>query len=358
MIISPKQARVKITNLLPARFFAFIIALLFCSKMSAQDIHWSQFGNSPLNLSPGQTGVFGGDLRFAANYRNQWRTVPVPYTTFSGSVENKFYHQKGKYDRFFTGSLLLNYDKQGSLNLTSLQIGIPISYTAPVGANNFLTFGVTPMFGQRSFGNTKNLSFDEQWNGCFFDNGTSHTENLLVNNTSLNYFDVSGGINFRTQSATKRSKLDLGAGLHHLNRPNHNFWSDKTGDYKLASKMTFYGLGSLQIARKVDLVGQVLYQKQGTYEEIVSGVGARFHLNMKPYQELALQAGVDFRHRYTDAVIPHVEVHYRTWQLGFSYDINSSNFKQATNNRGGPEVSLIYRLYRVKPLSFKACQII
>lgn len=340
--------------------FRRLFLLLACatfSSLSAQDIHWSQFGNSPLNLSPGQTGVFGGDMRFAANYRNQWRSVPVPYLTFSGSVENKFYHQKGKYDRFFTGSLLLNYDRQGSLRLTSLQIGIPISYTAPLGKQNFLTFGVTPAFGQRAFGTNK-LTFDEQWDGCFYNGGIPTSETILLDNTNLIYFDFSGGINFRTQSATKRSKLDLGGGLHHINRPNHEFWSQAT-DYRLASKMTFYALGQLQIAQRVDLVGHGLYQEQGTYREFVSGIGGRFHLNQKPYQELALQFGLDFRHRYTDAFIPHVEVHYRTWQLGFSYDINSSDFRQATNNRGGPEVSLIYRLYKVKPLpNFKSCQII
>jgi type IX secretion system PorP/SprF family membrane protein len=239
-----------------------------------------------------------------------------------------------------------------------LQIGIPISYTAPLGKNNFLTLGFTPMFGQRSFGNLDKLTFDEQWDGCFFNSGISHTEDLLVNNTNLKYFDLSTGLNFRTQAAEKRSKLDIGAGLHHINRPDHNFWFDQ-GEYRLAQKLTFYGLGSLQVAPKLDVVGHGLYQKQGAYQEIVYGLGGRWHLNTKPYQELALQVGADFRHRYTDAIIPHVEVAYRTWQLGFSYDINTSGFRPATNNRGGPELSLIYRLYRVKPLpNFKACQII
>lgn len=327
------------------------------SPAFGQDIHWSQFGNSPLNLSPGLAGVFGGDMRFVGNYRNQWRSVPVPYLTFSGSAENKFYHRKGLYDRFFTGGVMLNYDRQGSLRLTSLQVGIPVSFTMPINKQNFLTLGATPVFGQRAF-STNKLTFDEQWDGCFFNSGISTTENLLLDNTNLKYFDLSAGINFRTQSATKRSKLDIGAAMHHINRPEHQFWSTAT-DYRLASKSTFYAQGQLQLLSKVDFVAHGLYQKQGTYEEIVSGFGGRFHLNQKPYQELALQVGVDFRHRYTDAFVPHIEVHYRTWQIGFSYDVNTSGFRPATNNRGGPEVSLIYRLYKVKPLpTFKSCQLI
>jgi type IX secretion system PorP/SprF family membrane protein len=342
--------------------FRHLLILLICSisivKISAQDIHFSQSGNSPLNLSPAQAGVFGGDMRFVGNYRNQWRSVPVPYLTFSGSVENKFYHKKGKYDRYFTGSLMLDYDRQGFVKLTSLQVGIPISYTAPIiNKNNFLTIGVTPMFGQRSF-NTSKWTTDKQWDGCFYNSGLDPQEDQLLGNTNLKYFDISGGVNYRTQSSVKRHKMDVGVAMHHINRPDHNFFTTTT-DYKLASKFTVYALGVLQVANNIDLVGHGLFQKQGTYKEIVSGIGGRFHLNKKEYQELALQVGMDFRHRYTDALIPHVEVHYRTWQMGLSYDINTSDFKAATNNRGGPELSLIYRLYRVKPLPFfKTCPII
>ncbi|MCK6693073.1 MAG: type IX secretion system membrane protein PorP/SprF, partial [Thermoanaerobaculia bacterium] len=111
------------------RFLLLLVTALPAISLSGQDIHFSQVGNSPLNLSPGLNGVFGGDMRFIANYRNQWRSVRVPYNTFSGTIENKFYYNREKYDRYFTGSLLFNYDRQGSLKLTSLQIGIPIGIT-------------------------------------------------------------------------------------------------------------------------------------------------------------------------------------------------------------------------------------
>jgi hypothetical protein len=82
----------------------------------------------------------------------------VPYTTFSGTVENKVYWSKSKFDRYFTGGLLLNYDKQGSLSLTSMQVGLPVSVTLPVTKFGFLTVGATPAFGQRSFGTEKLIS--------------------------------------------------------------------------------------------------------------------------------------------------------------------------------------------------------
>jgi len=350
------------TSTLRPRFFLFFAFFLSAIAATAQDIHFSQFGNSPLNLSPGLTGVFGGDLRFVGNYRSQWESVPVPYTTFSGSVENKIYWSKGKYDRFITAGLLINNDKQGSLKLTSTQVAIPISVTVPLNQKTFITVGATPAFGQRKF-DTNRLTFDAQWVDCIFDPNADTHEDQLFQSTNLKYFDLSAGANLRLQSGKKRSRLDVGGGLHHINRPNHDFWSSdltEPGNVKLYNKLSLYALGLMELTSTFDLVGQGLFQKQGGYKEIVYGGGIRMHLNKKPYKELALQVGVDYRHRYEDALIPRVEVHWKTWQLGVSYDMNIwSDVNIVTNRRGGPEFSLIYRYYKVKPLKvFKTCPLI
>jgi type IX secretion system PorP/SprF family membrane protein len=329
---------------------------------TAQDIHFSQYANSPLNLNAGLAGVFGGDMRFVANYRDQWRSIPVPYSTFSGSFENKIYWTKGKYDRYLTAALLFNHDKQGAIELTTMQIGIPISVTMPMSKKTFLTVGVTPVFGQRAF-DTNRLTFDAQWNDSFYDPSADAREDQLFQNTNLKYFDLNAGLNVRWQADTKRSRVDVGAGLQHINRPTHDFWSSSLtdpGTVKLYNKMSFYAVGVIQLSRIFDISANGLYQKQGGYQEVVYGTGLRMHLNRQPYRELALQVGTDYRHRYNDALAPHVEVFWRTWTLGFTYDVNvfSSEVGQATGNKAGPEVSLIYRLYKVKPVKFKTCPII
>jgi type IX secretion system PorP/SprF family membrane protein len=337
--------------------FLVVGVMVMLGSANAQDIHFSQFANSPLNINPGQNGVFGGDMRFIGNYRRQWAGVPVPYTTFSGSVENKVYFSKGKYDRFLGIGLLLNYDKQGSLSLTSTSVGIPIALTLPVHKNAFLTFGATPAFGQRSFGTDK-LTFDAQFVDCFYDPFANTRESQVFTSSSLNYFDISVGANLRLQAGKSRSKLDVGGGLFHINQPAHDFWNP-TQNVRLRARAAFSGHGYLQMSRTVDLAGMALHQRQGAYREWVFSAGGRYHMNTKVGQELAIQGLVGFRSRYTDAIVPQVEVFWKTWQMGLSYDINVSGFDLATSRRGGPELSLIYRLYRVKPLSyFKTCPII
>jgi type IX secretion system PorP/SprF family membrane protein len=341
-------------------FFMFLL-LLSAFSLKAQDIHFSQFGNSPLNLNPGLAGVFGGDLRFVGNFRQQWRTVPVPYLTFSASVENKVYFNRKKYNKFITASLLVNYDKQGDLSLKSLQIGTPIALTLPIGKSNFLTLGATPMFGQRAF-DTDEITFDEQYRDGMFDPGASITEDLSV--TTLKYFDISAGANLRLQSPRKRTRCDLGAAMHHINRPAHDFWASAVTDneeVRLYNKLTLYGLGMFQLSEKFDFLAQGLYQKQGEYSEIVYGGGIRMHLTKARYKELALQIGADWRHRYKNSLVPRVEVFYGTWTFGatFDWDAFSRAGKLISDRRGGPEISLIYRLYKLKPLQkFKSCPII
>lgn len=338
------------------------LSILGSTPIQAQDIHFSQFGNSPLNLNPALAGVFGGDLRFVGNYRRQWQSIPVPYSTFSGSVENKLYWTKGKYDRYLTGALLLNHDRQGTLKLTSVRVAIPISVTLPIAKNNFVTLGVMPAFGQRSF-NTSKLTFDAQWNDCMHDPLAATREDQLFTSSSLKYFDLGAGLNYRWQADKKRTRIDAGFGWQHINRPNHDFWSSdltSPGNVRLYDRKAGYLLGLFQVAGNWDLMAQGIYQAQGSYRELLYGGGLRLHLNQNPYRELALQIGLDYRHHFEDALIPHIEVLYRTWTLGFTYDVNFwSEVKTLTNRRAGPEVSLIYRLYKVKPLpKFKSCPII
>jgi len=53
---------------------SFLIAVTdFASVLSAQDLHFSQFMQTPLLINPAHTGFIpDGDYRVGVNYRNQW----------------------------------------------------------------------------------------------------------------------------------------------------------------------------------------------------------------------------------------------------------------------------------------------
>jgi hypothetical protein len=359
-----------VNNLLQLRAIIYIFLLCLAFEAKAQDIHYTQFQNSPLNLNPGLAGVFGGDGRAIFNYRSQWRSVRVPYTTFSGSIEGKLYLNRGVYSKYITGGLLINQDDQGSLHLKSTLVGLPIGLTLPVGKANYLTVGVTPAFGQRRF-DTKDVTFDSQWKNRIYDPSNDSHEDQLLSNTNLKYFDLSAGVNYRMQSTKRRNRLDLGYAMHHINRPSQDFYSSSLtnpGTTRLRSKSTFYMTGLVQLQGNFDLIGSVLWQKQGAARELVYGLSARFHLDQRPYHEMALQIGINRRHYYNDAIVPHIEFLFKTLTVGLTYDINwlpkignvePPASQVITGGRGGPELAIIYRFYKVKPLAkFKSCPII
>ena len=109
-----------------------------------------------------------------------------------------------------------------------------------------------------------------------------------------------------------------------------------------------------------DLLLRTTMQSQGPYQETVVGGGARVFVTKRKANELALQLGAHYRYGdFGDAVIPVFEIMYGPWEVGLSYDVNTSEFQAATNRQGGPEVSVRYIITRIKPAPLtKICPII
>ena len=143
-------------------------------------------------------------------------------------------------------------------------------------------------------------------------------------------------------------------GAFHLNQPGYSFY--KASDIKLPIRLSFYGMGIFKLADIIDLYGNALYQDQGPYAETVLGGGAIIHISNKKAREVDLQLGLATR--LEDALIPMIAFGYDGWKGGFSYDMNTSAFKAASNEKGGPEFFLTYTYKKLCPLKqTKVCTI-
>lgn len=358
--------RKQIQFLMNTKFsWALCAVLAAVTSLTAQDIHYSQYWNSPFNLNPALTGVFRGNTRFTANYRNQWAAVPVDYTTFTGTVDHKF-ARRGEGNGFFAGGFNFNYDQAGLSRLHLTTLGLNGSYTHKLSQTTFITAGLLAGINQRGF-KIGDLTFDRQYDPGRgqFDPSAANGENFA--NMSRFFLNFGTGLNLRIQSKneyelvdelSKRSRLDVGLGLYHFNRPDQGFIKDAPND-DLFMRFSPYVMGVLMLGQDVDLVGNFSAQFQGPYREMVGMLGARAYINRTPGKQLALQLGVGYRfHEISDAIIPGIELSYNAWQAGFTYDINLSPFNVATLRRGGPELSLRYIITRVPTLPFKVCPLI
>ena len=103
--------------------FGWLVVCMFGAiAVFAQDLHFSQFQASPLNHNPALTGIFNGDKRFSASYRNQWFSVPVDYLTFSGSYDMKFRPDGAR--SFWSAGAVFNYDRAGDSKLATAYLGL------------------------------------------------------------------------------------------------------------------------------------------------------------------------------------------------------------------------------------------
>jgi type IX secretion system PorP/SprF family membrane protein len=324
--------------------------LMMASAITAQDIHFSQYSSSPLNLAPSNSGMFDGDYRVSANFRDQWRVVPVPYTTVSLGAEmrNRFKYIQGDY----TGAgVLFNYDLAGDSKFTTTQFYIPVSYLKKIGSdsNLFIGIGVAPGVSNINF-RTDKLKFDNQYDGDSYNAALPTGENFPA--LSKTYFDANASLGFQ-YLFRPRAWMIVSAAFSHLNSPNVSFFKDK--NIRLDLKQAYYAGVSYPVAPKLDWMAELFYERQGKYQETVPGTRISYILSFKDRTSVNL----GFYYRLKDAFIGRVGMKYKNLELGLSYDINVSKFIPATNRRGGVEASLIYIFKKTVPFIAKkrACPI-
>jgi type IX secretion system PorP/SprF family membrane protein len=322
-------------------------SLLFMAHLSGQDLHFSQFYNQPQHVNPALTGVFAGEWRAGIQYRSQWETVPVQYRTGAAWADYKWLTQK----RFLVSTgVLIQSDQAGDAGMTWTQGGANVSVAHALGANQALSAGFGVMLVQRRM-DLSGLTFKNQWDGDVFNPALPSKETLP--NSSDMAPSMSAGLNWHYEpGTTTRTRIDIGVGALHLNRPKVNFADAE--NFALPVRWTGSAQARVQVRDRVDAVGFGLYQRMSTAQEFIIGGGARAVLD--PANNMAAQFTLGWR--AGDALIPAIQLEWGAWTAGLSYDWNISGFQAVTRGRGGVELALIYRQQPVQPpKTFKSCPI-
>lgn len=325
-----------------------ILVLLSRLVSFGQDVHFSQFYLHPITLNPATTGVFEGDLRFAAIYRSQWESVPVSYRSFAGAADWKAVRRS---TNLLSVGFAMQHDRAGDAGLSWTHVGATAAVTQALGEKQAIGVGFGFGFAQRAF-DLGGLKFKNQWTGDVFD-PSKPTKETLRNSTGL-VPTLAAGLNWHYGPSDSRTRLDIGAGANHLNRPKFSF--DQNSDNRLPLRITGNLSGALQVAERLDVVAFGAMQHMADAMEILFGGGARCILSSGPGNATAVQ--LSLAARLGDALIPALQVERNAWTVGLSYDINTSPFQVATGRRGGFEVAVVYRTLPVPPVkAVKSCPI-
>lgn len=328
----------------------FSLLITFSTPLTGQDIHVSQFQNAPQLLNPALAGSFEGGQRFGASYRNQWVSVPVPYESLSAAYDQKLFLPWLGANWLGLGGGLL-YDQAGDGGLSWMQLSLAGAFHLELSEAHSLSAGLQLRAGQRAL-EPGQFQFGDQFADNAFDPNYPTAEAFAK--TSAGFFSLGAGVNWAFLPGDSRTRAWAGISVAHLNRPSITFLND--GKVPLPMLLNAHFLGIAQFSPQMDAVLNLLLQRQGPYQENLANFGIRYHLSEEKGKELALQLGGGYR--FDDAAIAYIDVFFRNWHAGFSYDFNTSPFQAATNKNGGPELSVSCIISHVKPPKvFKACPI-
>jgi type IX secretion system PorP/SprF family membrane protein len=307
------------------------IIMLVSLKGIAQDIHFSQFFEAPLLRNPSLAGIFTGDIRVQAVYRDQWNSVTTAYKTTSLNAEYKL--PIGKGSDFITPAIQVLHDRAGTVSWVSTHILPALNYHKSLSSerNRYLSVGFMGGPVRRHFDRTKmttNTMYDGMGDG----------ENFVQPNYT--YIDAAAGMSFNSQlGENPNNNFYLGVAYHHFNRPKNSFYRDASAE--LNPKLVASGGIRFSVTPGSYLTIQSDYSTQGTFRELMGG--ALYGIKIGPELDKPLYTihGGLFT-RWNDAIIPVIKLDYAPFSFSLSYDVNISNLRTSSYGRGGFELGVSF----------------
>ncbi|MBK7884346.1 MAG: PorP/SprF family type IX secretion system membrane protein [Chitinophagaceae bacterium] len=305
--------------------------------LHAQDLHFSQFFNSPLSTNPANTGFIpDADYRLGVHYRNQFSSImTVPYQTTSIFGDAQLFRDKLENGWLGVGGLLLN-DVAGSGSLRSTKIYGSVAYHQMLGSSSLVSAGFNVGWANKRIDVSK-LKFPDQFDGKFFDN--TLPTSVILDNTSVSYFDMQAGINY-AYFPQENVYLNGGYSIHHVNRPKESFFSDSSNGYKggrISMRHIGFANAILKVADNLIINPNIYYTNQAKASEMVIGLNGNYNLSESGEKQLILGA----YYRVGDAVIPMAGFEIKSIRFTFSYDATLSPLSKFNNLRGASEFSII-----------------
>lgn len=318
------------------RRYSLKIFLLFGSLQLAafsfsQDIHFSQFFEAPLWRNPSLAGIFSGDIRVQAVYRNQWNSVTNAYQT--GSLNAEYKMPIGKANDFITVGLEALYDRAGTVSWVSTHILPALNYhkSLSVDRNSYLSLGFMGGIVSRQFDRsrmTTNSMYD----------GLGDGETFVQSNYT--YLDDAVGMSYNTQlNENIDNNIYIGLAYHHFTRPKNSFYRNGTGIVE--PKWVASAGVKFSVTDNSYITFQADESIQGRFSETVAGALYGIKLDENLSRPLYTVHGGAFV-RWNDAIIPVIKMDYSPFSVALSYDVNISKLKTSSYGRGGFEMSVTY----------------
>jgi type IX secretion system PorP/SprF family membrane protein len=312
-------------------------SILFAGICEAQDPHFSQYYASQQTVNPASVGMFSGDMRLSGLYRQQWPQYGTPFVsgTFAFEVKPKGYRDGENINRLAFGGLAV-FDKTPDNVLTGQYIYGTVAYAKALDEEGHHKIGIGFMGGlnQRMLDASK-LTFGSQYTGDP-NNPWGYSANENITSQKSASFDIHSGINYSYE--TEEKLFYIGASAYHLAGAKELFTKgNNVLDHVPRRYNANAGFNTIN-ANGTRFAASALFMTQQKVNEVMAGATVGF-----PFAE---ENGVLYTgawYRLNEAIIPTINLQWKTINLGFSYDAFVSSKNTLTKPRS-IEFSLAYRI--------------
>jgi len=317
---------------------SIIFSLQMAVALYAQDLHFSQFFNSPLTANPANTGFIpDADYRLGAQFRQQWSSILAsPYQTFSIYGDAQVLRNKFENGWLGLGGVILS-DVAGSGSLRSTEIYGSLAYHQMLASSSLLTAGFNLGWANKRIDPSK-LTFPDQFNGQFFD--ANLPTSALLNANSVSYFDVQAGMNY-AYFPDADTYIHFGYSIDHVNRPVESFFSDNSDSSRIPIRHIVFADAILKVSNNVIINPNGYFTTQAKASECMLGMTANFKLTPGGEKQFIL----GLYDRIGDAVIPMAGFELNHIRFTFSYDVTTSGLSDFNNSAGASEFNVMKKGY-------------
>ena len=304
------------------------------SYTNAQDVHYTQQFDNDIYLNPAQSGLGNKANRLVFQYRDQWRTVPVPFSSTFISYDRRL---MSKNSNVLGGGVQLLYDRSGDGHLSTIKASVSPAYTRMFKDDKLgLSIGVQVGMVHR-FVDVDALIFESQYDGVDVNPGSG--EALSGSVTAL---DLGAGLQFSAKIGDKEHEIKTGFSAYNLNEPNLSFVEN--GSDPRPMRYNAYITSEIFVGQKWSLNPVFEYQRQEKLDNMLPILYAKRYLKEEKRNAISFGGG----YRVDDAAMIYVAYEIKDFKIGLNYDINTSSFNDATNSVGAGEILLKYEWERKK----------
>jgi type IX secretion system PorP/SprF family membrane protein len=330
--------------------FSLLISYLSTTS-SAQDLHFSQFYDAPLLLNPALCGSFKDGIQGELNYRNQWNSVAGNGGITSTTASAELHNIEGNWENGYLAPGLTFYsDKSGPASIGTTEGAITIASGVYLGPTSCLSAGIQAGYAQYSV-NQGSYQWGNQFVNGNYDPGAPSGVASFKSATS--YADYSAGLSYSYGSipevrATEENqfKANFGLAIFHVNEPTIAYLVQTSSGSKLYMRYVAHGTITYRVPdTEVSLIPAVVFNLQGPASELDLGFKMRYTLQQKTrFSQFNTDCNLDIGayYRLNDAVIILAGLQYGNYSFGLSYDLNVSQFVNATDGKGAFELTLKY----------------